>query len=398
MNGAQCVKMQPTLKPPRRPFRVSWLDISVLVGIVAAFSFLGLNVLGNMESSGVHPGFGFLRQQSGFDMSESLISYGSDDTYFRAIVAGLINTLFVTAATMAVACAVGMAVGLLSVSSSPIARVLALAYVELFRNLPKILVLLVIFIVAVTGLPSVRQAIQFGPFMISNRAIYFPWIAPGPHNIVWLSLLILVFAVFFAGLWITRANRFQSLSGVGGAASAVLLSLPILTVIAIVSLQGPPLAISWPQLEGFAIRGGAGLSIQFCVVTLALGLYHGAQIAEVLRGGIEAIPKGQIEAAASLGLKSGQVTRLIVIPQVLRLVIPPLNNQFANLLKNTSISIAVGYSDLMSVASTTINQTFRPLEVMVVTMAIYLTLCLVLTAALNHWSETIRSREGRAGR
>lgn len=143
------------------------------------------------------------------------------------------------------------------------------------------------------------------------------------------------------------------------------------------------------------MRGGVSFSTQFCTVALALGLYHGAQIAEVIRGGIEAIPRGQIEAAAALGLSGGQRTRLIVVPQVLRAVVPPLNNQFVNLLKNTSIAIAVGYSDLMSVAGTSINQTFRPLELMVVTMAIYLAMCLALTGIVNNWSSRLRKREGR---
>ena len=177
---------------------------------------------------------------------------------------------------------------------------------------------------------------------------------------------------------------------------ALALSVAVPTVLAVA--LGAPLGLSWPALEGFSVKGGVALSIQFCTVAVALGLYHGAQIAEVLRGGIEAVPQGQIEAAAALGLKGGQTTRLVVVPQVLRTVVPPLNNQFANLLKNTSISIAVGYSDLMSVAGTAINQTFRPLETMLITMAIYLLLCLALTGALNHWSARIRAREGRGSR
>ena len=175
---------------------------------------------------------------------------------------------------------------------------------------------------------------------------------------------------------------------------------PVLAVVALCLLGPPVLALfffdvplppSVPVLRGFDFQGGVRLSLQFLVVAVTLGLYHGAQIAEVIRGGIEAVPKGQTEAAAALGLKRRQIMRLLVLPQVLRIVLPPLGNQYVNLVKNTSIAIAVGYSDLMSVTGTIINQTFRPMEMMLITMTLYLGLCLGLTALLNHLNERLRA-------
>ena len=383
--------------PPKTGPVVSLSDIGVGLAILAAFAILAFNVHVNMTAAGIQPGFAFLTQQAGFDLSETLIPYGASDSYLRAILAGLANTIAVAAASLVIACIAGLLLGLLSVSAAPLARLFALAYVELFRNLPKILVLLVIFVAAVNGLPSIRQALTFGPFTISNRAIYLPWLSADPRNTTWLlaSLALVPALIWF---WARRAARRQAATGRRMPVLPVALALCVAVPTALAIILRAPLGLSWPMLEGFSVEGGMALSIQFCTVAVALGLYHGAQIAEVLRGGIEAVPQGQIEAAAALGLKGGQTTRLVVVPQVLRTVVPPLNSQFANLMKNTSISIAVGYSDLMSVAGTAINQTFRPLETMLITMAIYLLLCLALTGALNHWSARIRAREGRGSR
>ncbi|MGQ3215728.1 amino acid ABC transporter permease [Shinella sp.] len=383
--------------PPKTGPAVSLADIGICLAILVAFALVAFNVHSNMTTAGIQPGFGFLAQQAGFDLSETLIPYGANDSYLRAILAGLANTIAVACASLVIACIAGLLLGLLSVSAAPLARLFALAYVELFRNLPKILVLLVIFVAAVNGLPAIRQALVLGPFTISNRAIYLPSLSDDPRNTIWLLVsLVLVPALIW--FWARRATRHQTLTGKRVPVLPVALALCITVPAVLAIVLAAPLGLSWPVLEGFSVEGGVALSIQFCTVAVTLGLYHGAQIAEVLRGGIEAVPKGQIEAAAALGLRNGQTTRLVVVPQVLRTVVPPLNNQFANLLKNTSISIAVGYSDLMSVAGTAINQTFRPLETMLITMSIYLLLCLALTGALNQWSARISAREGRNAR
>lgn len=381
--------------PPKIGPAISWMDAGVGLAILSAFVLVAFNIYSNMTAAGIRPGFGFLAQQAGFDLSESVIPYDAADSYLRAILAGLANTIAVAAASLVIACMIGLLIGLLSVSTAPLARLFALAYVELFRNLPKILVLLVIFVAAVNGLPTIRQALTVGPLTISNRAIYLPWLSDDPGNTLWLTASLLI-APPFLWLWMRHVAQRQALTGRRGPAIAVAFAIALGIPAALAFVLDAPFTLSWPHLAGFSVEGGITLSIQFCTVAVSLGLYHGAQIAEVLRGGIEAVPDGQIEAANALGLRRGQVTRLVIVPQVLRTIVPPLNNQFANLLKNTSISIAVGYSDLMSVAGTAINQTFRPLETMLITMSIYLVLCLIVTGALNHWNARIRAREGRS--
>lgn len=385
----------PAPPPLKRPLPV--IDGLIGCGVLLVLAFIAVNIHANMTAAGMQPGFGFLWQQAGFDLSESLIPYSADDSYLHVILAGLVNTLFVSAVSLCAACVIGLAVALVSVGPSPLARLLALAYVELLRNLPKILILLVLFVVAVNGLPTLRHAIALGPVLVSNRAIYFPWLADDPRNGVWLVLSCLLVATM-AWIWIRHAGRRQAATGTRPPVMPVLAAFGLAVPAGLAVLLQAPVQFTRPTLAGFTVEGGLGVSIQFCAVVATLALYHGAQIAEVLRGGIEAVPAGQVEAAAALGLARGRAIRLVVVPQVLRTVVPPLNNQFANLLKNTSISIAVGYSDLMSVSGTAINQTFRPLELMLVTMAIYLLLCLGLTGILNRWSDRVRTREGRQTR
>lgn len=378
-------------KPVRKFPAADAMLLLVLLAVVATVSF---NVYSNMRASGMQPGFGFLLQRAGFDLSESVIPYTADSSYLLAIAAGLVNTVVVSAVSLMLACLIGLGVAFVSISPSAAARMLALGYVELFRNLPKILILLVLFVLSVNGLPPLRQALQAGPILISNRALYFPAIAPDPRQL-WLIAAGIV-AALLCLVWKRRVDRTQAATG------RRLPLLPIWAVIVVgvfgvvIPALNIPVQLSLPVLSGFNVRGGLSVSLQFGAVALTLGLYHGAQIAEVLRGGIQSIPKGQYEAAHALGLSSRRIARLIVIPQVLRIVVPPLNNQFVNLIKNTSIAIAVGYSDLMSVSGTIVNQTFRPLEVMIVTMAIYLILCLLLAGGLNAWNEKLRRREGRA--
>ena len=381
------------LPPPPQPRRLPLWDIALAVALVAAAFVVAQNVVSNMEAAGLNPGFSFLFKEAGFDVSESLIPYHPGASYVRVILTGLINTLFLAAVSLFLANLVGLAVGLVSVGPSALGRMLAAAYVELFRNLPKILVLLVLFVTAVNGLPPVRQAIALGPVQISNRSLYLPSIVPDPKQL-WLLGAFLIGCALAYG-WHRRAVAWQVRAG---------RQRPVLAVVALCLLAPPTLAVfvvdvplppSVPVLQGFDFQGGVRLSLQFLVVAVTLGLYHGAQIAEVIRGGIEAVPKGQTEAAAALGLERPHTMRLVVLPQVMRIVLPPLGNQYVNLTKNTSIAIAVGYSDLMSVTGTIINQTFRPMEMMLITMTLYLGLCLGLTAFLNRLNDRLRTPGAR---
>ena len=359
---------------------------------MALFALLVRNILLNMEQAGLQPGFAFLLTQAGFDVSESLIPYSPDDSYARVVLTGLLNTIVLAAVSLVLATALGVIGGLLSVGPSPVSRLLAIGYVELFRNLPKLLVLLIFFVVAVNSLPPVRQAIGLGPIWISNRALYLPALAWDPR--MWALIVSMVGGIVTALLFRSWATARFVRTGQALPILPILLALtfglPLLTIVAL----DVPLTPIVPELQGFDFEGGIRVSLQFTVMAAMLGLYHGAQITEVVRGGIQSVSKGQFEAAKSLGLDRRQTMRLIVLPQVLRIVIPPMNNQYVNLIKNTSVGIAVGYSDLMSVVGTVINQTFRPLEMMLVTMGLYLVLCLAVTSTLNRLNAALRRREG----
>lgn len=384
--------MQPP--PPPAARKPDLPGLAVVAAIVLALAVLGANIWLNMQGAGVTPGFGFLAQTAGFDLSESMIPYAAKDSYARAILAGLLNTVLLALAGLVLATAAGVLMGLVSVAPSPAGRMLALAYVELFRNLPKILVLLVLYVLAVRGLPPVREALSLGPFHLSNRSVYMPMILPHPAQL-WL-LLPLGAGALAAIFWGRRARRIKWQTGreipVLPVVFALLLGLPL----GFALLAGVPLVPTIPAFERFDFAGGARLSVQFLVVLLTLGLYHGAQIAEVVRGGILAVPTGQVEAARALGLAPRHVTRFVLLPQVLRIVIPPMINQYVNLIKNTSVAIVVGYSDLMSVSGTIINQTFRPLEMMLITMALYLALSLLASSAMNRLNAVLRARGARS--
>lgn len=345
---------------------------------------LAINVVENMDASGLAPSFSFLLQEAGFDVSESLIPYDARDSYAKVILTGLINTLFVCAVSLVLANLVGLSVGLLSVGRSPLGRLLSQVYVEIFRNLPKILILLIIYVIGVNELPSVRNAVSVGHVHITNRSIYFPSVVPAAEHLLLIAAT--VTACLLSMLWHRRVVSYHERTGRRLPSLPVYIGLIVSLPAAAALVWQVPLEPSVPVLSGFDFTGGLRLSFQFVAVVLTLGLYHGAQIAEVLRGGIEAVPQGQRDAAAAIGLKPRQVTRLVVFPLVLRMVIPSLSNQYVNLAKNTSIAIAVGYSDLMSVAGTTINQTFRPLETMLITMGLYLALCVGMTSLLNRWN------------
>ncbi len=377
----------PRLPPPDRKILPVW-DIFATAVVVLLIAFAVNNVITNMSLAGATPGFGFLWQNAGFDVSEALIPYSPENGYYRVIIVGLLNTLLLAVVSLVLATALGLLIGLMAVGPSPIGRIAASGYVEVFRNLPKLLILLILFVTAVNELPHVRSAVGFGGFYLSNRSLYFPTLVFTPQ--IWGVLASMGGAILLALLMQSRLKQHRIKTGKAlpmlGACVPCVLLLPV--------LGAWVLDVQWvwslPEFAGFDYKGGLRLSLQFIVIALTLGLYHGAQIGEVIRGGIEAVPSGQGEAAQALGLSRGQALRLIILPQVVRIILPSMSNQYVNLIKNTSVAIAVGYADLMSVAGTIINQSFRPLEMMLITMGMYLVICLSVTMMLNRMNERLR--------
>ncbi|MEO9527839.1 ABC transporter permease subunit [Roseibium sp.] len=383
--------MIPSSAPPPRKRRLRISDGFAALAVVLVAALAVLNILANLEAAGASPGFGFLSQEAGFDVSEALIPYASGDTYLRVILVGVLNTILLAIVCCVLATLIGIGFGLLGVGPSPVGRGLALAYVDLFRNLPKILILLVVYAVAVNGLPHVREALSLGPFHLCNRAVNFP--APVWSPGTWTLLAALCAGLGGGFLLVRLADRRLRRTGrqVHWSVRVAVVGFAVLLPF----LLGLGIDFSIPRMKGFDFEGGGRISLQFAVVAVTLSIYHGAQIAEVVRGGLQAVPAGQREAAKALGLTSWQTVRLVILPQVFRIVVPPMNNQYVNLIKNTSIAIAVGYSDLMSVSGTIINQSFKPLEMMLITMAIYLVICLSVTTSLNRWHRRLTVRESR---
>ena len=355
----------------------------VLAIILIAISYIIVqNVRHNLAAVGIKIDFGFLSGEAGFDVNESLIAYSASDSYARVLLVGLLNTLQLSAVCIVAATLIGVVMGIIRAGNNWLGSRLALAYVELFRNLPKLLILLAIFVIMVNRLPVVRNAWNiFDGVYISNRAFYFPTLIWADNmSFVLVAILFWFVAVIF---WARHVHYHQNLTGqrlpVGWPAVGSLLLILLL----VSALFNVPYQFSTPILKGFDFVGGGRLSVQFVALAITLSIYHGGQITELVRGGIQSVSKSQLEAAHALGLRPGQITRLVVLPQALRMIIPPMGNQYLNLIKNTSIALAIGYSDLVSVMSTSINQTFRPIELMSITMMTYLSISLVVTAFLN---------------
>lgn len=344
--------------------------------LAAGILWAAHNIHSNLIDAGVRIDFSVFWSQAGFDVSERLIAYTPGDSYARVILTGFLNTLLLALTGLIGATCLGVWIGFLSTSHSWSMRMLAIGFVELFRNQPKILILLVLFVLSVSILPPVSAALTGWGWVLSNRAIVIPTLAGSEVAlaILWISLF---------GTWIATYGLHRRMAARGSALPIVLTGGAATLVILVAAIPLLDLTVVAPGRVGFDYAGGIRVSTQFVVMWLCLSLYHGAQIGEVVRGGILAVPEGTREAALTLGMTTRQIRRLIVWPQALRLIFPPLCNQYINLFKNTSIAIAVGYSDLMSVTGTMINQTFRPIEAMTVTILLYVSCCLGLAWILN---------------
>jgi len=354
----------------------------VIVILFGSIWWIVHNVIDNLQRLHVASGFQFLKGRAGFDISDTPIAYTSDSTYGRAIVVGLLNTVIVALAGIITATLIGFIVGIGRLSQNWLIRKICTVYVEVFRNIPPLLVIFFWYSGVLAVLPAPRDSIHlpFGSFL-NQRGFYFPRTVWGQGS--WLIPVALAVGLAMAWFVAHRARQRQMATGqqfpVFWTSVALIVGLPVLAFL----LAGMPLTFDFPKQSTFNLTGGFQLKPEFLSLYMALSCYTAAFIAEIVRAGIRGVSKGQTEAAGALGLRARPILRLIVVPQAMRIVIPPLTSQYLNLTKNSSLAIAIGYPDLTATAGTVLNQTGQAVEGVLIMMIAYLVLSLVTSAVMN---------------
>jgi len=366
------------------------ITFQVLAGIAVVWFFWVIfdNTMTNMEKRGITTGFAFLDNPAGFGILMSLIEYDEKYSYGRTFFVGLFNTLLVSFLGVIFATTLGFLVGVARLSNNWLISKIATIYVEVLRNIPLLLqIFFWYFAILLKNLPSPRQSMNWNDSVFLNaRGLYAP--SPVPHDgffAVWIAFGIAVMVAVYIVRW---AKKRQDEEGIQfpaiRTAAGIVIGLPLLTFFA----MGMPMELNYPELKGFNFQGGMRVIPELMALTWALSLYTASFIAEIVRAGIQGVTHGQTEAAHAMGLRNGPTLRLVVIPQAMRIIIPPLTSQYLNLVKNSSLATAIGYPDLVAVfMGTTLNQTGQAVEVVGMTMAVYLSISLVISSFMNWWNK-----------
>ncbi len=372
-----------------RRIRGVLFQVLVLAGLLAFIGFIVYNTAQNLQQRGIASGFRFLWNTAGFDISFSLIPYMATDTYGRVLIVGILNTLFVSAIGIVGATMLGFIVGILRLSRNWLVARLATVYVEMLRNIPLLLQIVFWYFAVIVSLPGVREStLRWGMFSFNQGGFYMP--APVLEPDFWWAPASLAVAIGCAFVIYRWAKRRQAETGLPFPTLRVNLALIVLLPILTSVLLGVPWTWEYPELARFDYRGGTVLVPEFLALLFALTLYTAAFIAEIVRAGILSVSHGQTEAALALGLRSNLVTRLVVMPQALRVIVPPLTSQYLNLTKNSSLAIAIAYPELVAVfAGTTLNQTGQAIETIAITMLVYMTISLSISAFMNWYNRKI---------
>jgi general L-amino acid transport system permease protein len=369
---------------PRKRSILYQVGVLCIVGLLAYY--LVSNTLANLERQSIATGFGFLQKEASFEIGESLIPYSAANRYARALLVGVLNTLLVSFTGIILTVILGTFIGIARLSTNWIVSRLAAVYTEVFQDIPVLLQLFFWYAFFYEMLPSPRQATSpFKGMFLSNRGLVFPVPAYHPtYLFMGLSVLLGVAVIFFLRHW---ARKRQARTGryfpVFRVSVLILVLFPALTW----WIGGSPTEMNVPELKGFNFVGGLNVSPEFAALLLGLVLYTAAFVAEVVRAGIQSVSKGQREAAMAIGLRPGQVLSLVILPQALRVIIPPLTSQMLNLTKNSSLAVAIGYPDFVSVAGTTINQTGQAIEGVALIMLVYLFFSLSTSAFMNWYNK-----------
>jgi general L-amino acid transport system permease protein len=364
--------------------KVRSIFFQVLTGaiFVLAIWTISNNVATNLARANIASGYGFLNGRSGFDIGFSMIPYTSDSTYGRAIVVGLLNTLLVAIAGIITATIIGFLVGIGRLSKNWLIAKLCTVYVEVFRNIPPLLVIFFWYSGVLSSLPQVRDSLQLPLSMfLNNRGLFFPKPLWGDGaSFILLALVVAVVATAVIARWAKRrqmrtGQQFHTI----WVSIALIVGLPILAFVAV----GSPLTFDYPIAGRFNLSGGSVIAPEFVALYLALSFYTAAFIAEIIRAGIRGVSKGQSEASFALGLQPATTTRLVVVPQAMRIIIPPLTSQYLNLTKNSSLGVAIGFPELVSAGGTAMNQTGQAVEVISIWLIVYLTISITTSLFMN---------------
>jgi general L-amino acid transport system permease protein len=391
------MSIEPRLPPPQLAAKVQralggragWGGFVLQILFVAALAWICYEIVANaranLQAQRITAGFGFLANTAGFDVSQNLIPYSGSDPYTRVFLVGLLNTLLVSIIGIFFATVIGFLVALGRLSPNWLLSRISGGYVELVRNLPPLFQILFWYLAVLAALPNPRQSISlFGSFFLSNRG----FVIPKPIGNPGFEPFVLAIVIAVVGsLLLQRYARKQlfdhgRMIRIWPYVLGMLVGLPLLSSL----VFGAPVKFEIPELKGFNFSGGSRVIPEFVALTLALSTYTAAFIAEIVRAGIQSVHKGQMEAGASLGLARGSTLRLIVVPQAMRVILPPLTNQYLNLTKNSSLAVAIGYPDLVSVfAGTTLSQTGQAIEIIGMTMGVYLLISLVTSALMSFY-------------
>ena len=358
-------------------------QVLVVGGVALLVWYLVSNTMANMEARKIASGFGFLNREAGFAIGEHFIDYSPADTYFRALVVGVLNTLVVAILGIVLATILGTLIGIGRLAKNWLIAKICSVYVEVMRNLPLAVQLFFWYAIIVDIMPEKRQAFNLAPGVyLSKDGLQLPKLMSDPsHAYIAVALLIGVVGSIVVARW---AKRRQEASGqqfpVLRAALGLILGLPLLVFLG----AGAPLEVEWPVLGRFNFAGGINITPEFTALLLGLVIYTAAFIAEIVRSGILAVSHGQTEAAGALGLKRGLTLRLVILPQALRVIIPPMISQYLNITKNSSLAVLIGYPDIVSIANTALNQTGQAIEGIAIIMMVYLTVSLSI-AGFGNW-------------
>ncbi|MEX0281563.1 MAG: amino acid ABC transporter permease [Arenibacterium sp.] len=403
--------------PPRESFRLSMLlndtryrsytfQVIALVVLFAAIAYLLSNLFANLRAAGLNISYDFLGEPAGYDINQRPIEYSSQSTHLRASIVGVLNTLIVAFLACVTATVFGVVAGVLRLSQNWLVSKLMAIYVEAFRNVPVLIWIIIIFTVMTAAMPAPRafrgenpdSSMLFDLFAFTNRGVYTPKpvfenALMGSQGMAWLLIIAVLVASFFGaraiGAW---ASRVQEATGDRPKTIFMTLGTWLVPLIIVCFAMG----MTWdvPALKGFNFQGGLQIRGSLIALWFALAIYTGAFIAENVRAGIQAISKGQTEAAASLGLRPGRIMNLVILPQALRVIIPPLISQYLNITKNSSLAIAVGYMDVTgTLGGITLNQTGRAIETVLLLMLFYLVISLSISALMNVYNNAMKLKE-----